>query len=284
MEQKVIVRKTHCLNGKDVYLFRIPNNTDDYIELTNEGCLINSIYIHDKNGNMKNVIDSRKNISSGFSSVTCKISGYEIDTGTKIWDVNEVGDNYVFLSLRVSEEESGEGVAFVIGARIMWVNLNRIVIDLYLTPNGAVEINLICNLFLQLSNDTVLSEYLVRTFCPEYFCDGVVRPVEQTSWDQLSFVTVEKEAQCFRYKDEQIKPMVEIVNEESALAVSAYSSMDMVTVEEKGVSILVSNSLEKGIFLKAGESYTGRVILGFDRIPAGSGADENFSSPFCAFV
>ena len=43
------------LNGDLAYYFRIPNQTGDYVELTNLGCQICGIHVHKLDGTMENI-------------------------------------------------------------------------------------------------------------------------------------------------------------------------------------------------------------------------------------
>ena len=80
--------------------------------------------------------------------------------------------SYVFLACQVSAEESKAGSALAVGARVMWVNLNRIVIDIFITPEHDASVNFTCNFPFQLSEAAPAASYSLRTFCPEELLGG----------------------------------------------------------------------------------------------------------------
>ena len=43
-------------SGKSVWSFRIPNSTNDYIELSTYGCSLQGLYVHDGDGALRSLI------------------------------------------------------------------------------------------------------------------------------------------------------------------------------------------------------------------------------------
>ena len=111
-------------SGEEAALFRIPNNTGDYIEISNYGWTICKICIHNAEGKIQNVLCGYETLPeyeafNGFvGAVLCSAK-----TAHKVWDIQEVGNNYVFFSCAVPEEETEVGCALTVGAKVMWVNL-----------------------------------------------------------------------------------------------------------------------------------------------------------------
>ena len=128
-------------NRERAVLYRIPNNTNDYIELTNYGCALKSICIHDRQGRLRNILlggrqpEEDRYPTGGQGLIRDHLSpALSSCLSHKLWQTQEVGENYVFLSCQVSEGESGLPTALTFGTRIMWVNRNRLIIDLFASP------------------------------------------------------------------------------------------------------------------------------------------------------
>ena len=139
VEQKIVTAHFGTVDGAEVSIFRIPNNTNDYIEVSDYGCTIKGIHIHGRDGQMHNVLcgyDTLEEYQTGrldLGAVTGTLNGHPLPTAHRHWNVEEVGENHLFLSCRLPAESTPAGIACAVGARVMWVNLNRIVIDLFAT-------------------------------------------------------------------------------------------------------------------------------------------------------
>lgn len=121
------------LNGDLAYCFRIPNQTGDYVEFTNLGCQIRGIHVHKLDGTMENV--------SSVSSST--LWGSEIGKmlSEKLWTIAEEGDNNVFLTYESLANENAYHTDIQLGVNVSWVNLNRLIIDFFLTPKKKICID-----------------------------------------------------------------------------------------------------------------------------------------------
>lgn len=292
MEQKVITAHFGSIDGTEVSLFRIPNSTNDYIEISNYGCTIKSIHVHGKNGHMQNVLcgyETLEEYQAGkqeLGAVTGTLNGHPLPIAHKIWHVEEVGDNYLFLSCKVSAEETPAGIACAIGARVMWVNLNRIVIDLFATPEKAAVLTLVSNLVLRLQEDPAFKGYTLRTFCPELLCEGQRLPISQTEYADMAFAPLASGVQTFISNSEDMKPMLELAHDPAALTVSAYSNMNVIQVEPFPIlnGVRLQPTMMDGTSLQAGQSFAGRIICGFDRLYSKEELENPVPSPFSAFV
>lgn len=255
MEQKVIEKRLVRVNeaGQEIYVFKIPNSTNDCLEVSNEGCQIQSILIHDKKRKMYELIcgQEKKSIFSSLGKLESNLS-------KKVWDIAEEGDNYVFFSCECDAEETGCDCRLKIGVRIMWVNLNRLVLDIYLTPEK--DIRYVWGSTLLLNPDGEGKEWKVRSFLP--LVDEEM--VEKTVFSKQKFgeLPENRETVFSSNSVQEIRPVLEIDEYKSELMVSVYSTFSecRVTKENGEVSL---NHTEK-IHLKAGESLAERVIYGFD--------------------
>lgn len=289
MEQKIVQSVFgETKNGQQVYLFHIPNNTNDYIEVSNYGCTIKSIHIHDRQGEMRNVLRGYETLAeyeqaaTGLGAVCDGLSSQLSGAlAHKIWNVEETGGNYVFLSCQVDEEESGLGTALTFGAKIMWVNLNRIVIDLFAAAENGAVMAPGCNLVFQLPGG---DGYTLRTFCPQAAVGEQMVPVENTAYAEMNFVPLTEEPQIFVSPQEEMKPMAELANRAAGLTISAYGNMDSLicaALPDHGVQM--NQFMLHGVELKRGESFSGRMIYGFDRLYTEEELENPEPSPFSAF-
>lgn len=288
MEQRIIQTVFGTTEtGETATLFRIPNHTDDYIEITNYGCMTKSIHIHDRRGELRNVLRGcetledcrqreRGTVYDGLSPALSARLAH------KLWETKEVGENYVFFSCQVSEAESGLDTALTFGARIMWVNLNRIVMDLFAAPEKECRMAPGCHLAFQL---TERDDYILRTFCPQMISGDKTVPAENTAYADMAFVPLKTGPQIFRSPQESMKPMAELASGATGLAVSSYGDMDSLICEKSpDGSVSIEQSMLRGVQLKSGESFSGRVIYGFDRLYAEEELKNPAPSPFSAFL
>lgn len=291
MEQKItrtVFGKTK--DGEAAELFRIPNSTNDYIEITNYGCALKSICLHDSQGNMRNILRGYETLEAYqqsedglaaiiFDRLSPKLSGC---LAHKLWETKEVGENYVFFACQVSPAESGLETAATFGARIMWVNLNRIVIDLFAASEKECLMAPGCNLTLRLTEH---GDYTLRTFCSQILAGEEAVPAEKTAYADMAFVPLKEESQTFLSPQEDMKPMAELASGTARLTVSSYGNMDsLVCGKLPDGSVSIGQSMLRGIRLKSGESFSGRVIYGFDRLYTEAELKNPEPSPFSAFI
>jgi len=295
MEQKIETAAFGTTkNQETVRLFHIPNNTNDYIEVSSYGCTIKSICVHNRKGVLQNLLRGFDTLAeyetsdAGIGAVlgSCTPTGQVSPLIHKVWDVADVGSNFIFLSCRVTAEECGCGCGLAMGARIMWVNLNRLVIDLYLTPEKDLSLHCACKLPFALTEDHTLEHYVVRTFCPRKLSpDGRSESVSGTAYGDLAFQPLGKEPEVFVYDDENMKPMAELANTEAGMTISAYGTMPSIEVIPDAAlgCVSLNQALMENVSLKAGESFTSRVIYGFDRLYTKEEMENPEPSPFGAF-
>lgn len=278
-------------DGKNVRLFRIPNNTNDYIEVSAYGCTIQGIYIHNKGvlQNMLcgfNALEEYEQSQNGTGSVFARFfSGAAMSFLThKVWDVAELGDNYVFLFCKATAEECGLGCGLALGARIMWVNLNRLVIDLFMTPEKDISVRCACGLPFRLNDD--LAGYSVRTFCPlRLETDGTPKPVSETPYGGLAFQQLGSNVESFIHDDPNIKPMAELANTAAGMTISAYGTMNSIQIipDLKQKCVILNQSMMENITLTGEASFSYQVIYGFDPLYTPEEIENPERSPFGAF-
>ncbi|BAL00545.1 hypothetical protein OBV_33460 [Oscillibacter valericigenes Sjm18-20] len=278
-------------DGTKAQLFRIPNNTEDYIEVSTYGCAIKGIFIHNREGKLQNVFCGMETLRNyelsvmGNGSIVGAVSKSSPSAAHahKVWDVAEVGENFVFLTCRESAEESGCGCEVTIGVQIMWVNLNRLIVDAYVTPEKDAEISLECRCFFKLQ-EAERDGYGLRTFAQEVIGeDGPMGKTENTPFRNLSFQPLPHEV-TFLSRDPQIKPMAELASTQSQITISAYSSMVSLLAkkaEELG-GVEIQQGMHHAVFLKSGETLTGRVIYGFDKLYSKDEVENPEPTPFSA--
>ena len=226
MEQKSIEKRLVRVNeeGKEIYVFKIPNSTNDCLEVSNEGCQIQSILIHDKKRKLHELScgQEKKSIFSSLGKLGSNLS-------KKVWDIAEEGDNYVFFSCECDAEETDCDCRLKIGVRIMWVNLNRLVLDIYLTPEKEMSCTWGSTLLLNPNEEE--KEWKVRSFLP--FADGEM--VENTVFSEQNFGELQdnRETVFSSNSVQEIRPVLEVDECKSELMVSVYSTFSECRVTRK---------------------------------------------------
>ena len=214
--------------GNPVYKFRIPNNTGDYVDVTNYGASISGIYVHRPDMSMEDLAGAN----------TLPILGGSLGKvlSDTVWSVMEEGENHVLFAQELNGADSPFGVSVKIGLRITWVNLNRLIIDIFATPAEAAAINIEGNISIDSSG---------KAFAPLY-CETPI----------------------FLNHSEEIKPMIELADDKSLLRLSVYSTFDSASCSKdeaaSRVNIKAFSSGEEQ--LKKGQTLTHRIILGIDYI------------------
>jgi hypothetical protein len=206
-------------DGKAIKVFKIPNSTDDYIEISTYGCALLGIHVHNREGIIQNILcetvtqKDKEAARAGAGLITMFLGpdASPVFLSEKLWEIAEIGANFVFLTCHVSALESSF-CDISIGAKIMWVNLNRLVVDIYITPKAETQLNLATNLFFNLAVNAPLSSYHLRSFCP--FVQGVegCQPVENTPFSAQSFQVIPAERTTFISDSEEMQPLAELTN------------------------------------------------------------------------
>lgn len=272
-------------DGAQVTLFRIPNSTEDYIELLNYGCTVKSLFLH-------NWADQAyRNQLQGFSS----LGEYEADTAAagaflgmpggdvppalfsrKVWEVQEVGTNYVVFSCCAEAGEEGLASGLTVRTKVQWVNRNRLVVDLYATPDRAMPLNFGLNLLF--GPVGAPGGAALRSFAPlvaprqEDRFTAPALPVEGTPYANQAFVPVCSTANVLLVGQAgEIHPMAELILAETGVSISAYTTANALwAAAQPGGAIALSPlsaCLDGPITpTPAGACWHSRAIYGFDPI------------------
>ena len=177
-------------------------------------------------------------------------------------------------------EENAYKVDLKLGAKVTWVNLNRLIIDYFITPKDKVSVDFSTN--LTVNNEE--RDFFLRSFCPVVNrASGEVYSVQDTEYKDMTFVPVS----CydrFISPSEDIKPMIELSDKNSKLRISAYSTLSAAQMSSNADGALtIVCSEEKEVELNAGETLASRVIFGFDYIEDVV-PDDNEPNPFSCFL
>lgn len=276
MEQKI--EKISCgiaENGKEVYLFRIPNSTNNYVEFSTNGCVLKGICLHTPDGSVENILAEAPPEFRGL--LYAEEAGCPAVPAGTVWDVAETGENHVLLTCRADGKNGG----IMLGTRIMWVNLNRLVVDLFVTPEKDALLDICSGLLLRTAER---GNCTLRTFCPRYRQDGDWRLTEDSPYGALRFQPLISDVIFAAPEEEAVRPMAEVVGTAKYLAVSIYGNLPETRCLplESGVQII--QTLVKPIGLRGGETCASRVIYGFDYFSPENELIEVPAGPFGASV
>ena len=262
--------------GQEVLLFRIPNNTNDYIEVTNYGCAICGIYVHNNQGKLENTVWGGTSLAEYEACNPGTIFAGPLGRALahKVWDVADVGDNYVFLASQCDAGESGCSSAVKVGARIMWVNLNRLVIDLFLTPGQGTQLTFGTQLLVDADKHAPLQ---VRSFCPQVSVAGAAPiPTEESPYAAMVFSDAAGMKDTFLSTSEEIKPMAELAVPGEGLFLSAYTTLSALRLEtcDQPKAVRLVQETDQPVPLGGGVSFTARAIYGVDYLRPQPASEE----------
>lgn len=272
-------------NNYPVCNFKIPNQTGDYVEVSNLGCTISGIHIHKLDGIMENIgISSENNSSNPNEVIWGRLCGGELGKclSEKVWSIVEENDNSVFLASECLASENTYNVDFRLGVKITWVNMNRLIIDYFITPREKTSMDFAANLDITNLNRS----FLIRSFCPTVLRkSGEQNKVQDTEYKEMSFVPLNSN-DCFISPVEDIKPLIELSDRNSKLRISVYSTFSEFQSEfmDDGNALSLKCSAEKITELDDSETFVNRVIFGFDYIDESADSDDTEPSPFSFFL
>jgi len=268
------IRKTQLFDSQEgtVYSIRLTNNTGDYIDLTNYGARLFGIHLHTPGGGMENVLPDCMEDESSIRSLsygTLLGGSLAEELSHKAWDIVDVDQTSILLTT-----ESASKIK--VGLKVTWVNLNRLILDLFATPENSADIS------LQPRIDLALREYDISCFCP--VVNG--EKAADSAYADMVFCPMKDEsgADIFSDTNDAIKPMLEIKDAASSLRISFYSTQHE-AMAWKGTELVSMTSFEaQPVQLQGSATLTERAIWGFDHITTNLASDENDpESPFLGF-
>ncbi len=270
MSDSVKLTKLFDLPEGTAYSVRIVNNTGDYIDLTNYGARLLDIFVHTPSGTMKNIFLPKLNSDKGTLDEhpeTLLLADVPNDLANTLWDISVETDSSVLLSA-----ESRSDIK--VGIRVTWVNLNRLILDYFLTPKDAGAVTFSS----RLSFDA--GKYEAAAFTEEV--NGM--PSANSEYKSMAFIPIKTTGDVFSTNNEEIKPMLEVKDSASPLRLSFYSTMTCAKVEDSVDHIEINSFPKEQADLLSGETLTERVICGIDYITTNLASDENDpESPFMGF-
>ena len=273
--------------GKEAWLYRIPNNTGDYVDVSSYGSRICGIHVHGENMSMESLLDDsfikEKFVKSNAAG--CLWGGYLVKvTANKVWDVAEEGDNYVLFTCKVDKGEVADS-ELTLGCQIMWVNLNRLIINYFISAEGSTDLDFESRIYIGAKGRAMS----LRSFCPKIIYDFPYEmDTSESEYRNLSFVPFKEKSPVAVSESDEIKPMLELAESDGLLHYSVYSTLTEATAEEEKAGETTScvfrmNSKEK-VELKSGETLNERVILGIDYIEIPAEDDGEEPDPFKTFM
>ena len=274
-------------DGKEAWLFRIPNNTGDYVDVSNYGARICGIHVHGENMAMESLLDDafmKADFVKGHTAGCLFGSNLGRVTANRVWKVEEEGDNYVLFSIKVPKGEVCDS-ELTLGCHIMWVNLNRLIINYFISAEEEAELDLESRVYLGAAG----KQLSLRSFCAKMMdADCAEKDTSDTAYKDLAFVPFREQSPRALSESDEIKPMLELADDKGLLHYSVYTTLQIASAEEEsagGVSSCVFrlNSKDK-VSVGAGETLSERVILGIDYIEIPEEDDGEEPDPFEAFL
>ncbi|MDR1559585.1 MAG: hypothetical protein LBS84_07790, partial [Clostridiales bacterium] len=136
--------------GEEIVLYRITNNYDAYVEFINYDCAVKSIVVPDCSGVARNVclgfdtLEEYERTQPAPGTINLVRSNKFLSH--VVWSPKEQGENYALLTAELSE------YGITASVRIMWVDYNRLVLDL----SAGSEISMTNNISFALDDTNTL--------------------------------------------------------------------------------------------------------------------------------
>ncbi|MCR4805321.1 MAG: hypothetical protein K5981_06655 [Clostridia bacterium] len=268
------IRKTHLFDSAEgsVYSIRLTNNTGDYIDLTNYGARLFGVHVHTPGDGMENVAPACEQEEAAIRALSsgCLLGGpLAGELSDKVWDIVDLDQTSIMFTAQTASR-------IKVGLRVTWVNLNRLILDIFTTPEGDADIA------LQPRLDLASRVYEIACFCPKVNGGSAA----DSAYADMAFRSMkcEAEADVFSDGNDAIKPMLEIKDTASSLRISFYSTQHEAKAwTDAGLVSMISFDAQP-IRVQASATLTERAIWGFDHITANLASDENDpESPFLGF-
>ena len=274
-------------DGKEAWLYRIPNNTGDYVDVSNYGARICGIHVHGENMVMESLLNDAfikeafvKEHTAGclFGSNLGRVAA------NRTWDITEEGDNYVLFSCKIPAGEAAES-ELTLGCHIMWVNLNRLIVNYFVSAKEDTEVEFESRVYIGASGRNLS----LRSFCAKLMdVVGCETDTSESEYRDLAFVPFREMSPKAVSESDEIKPMLELAEDGGLLHYSVYSTLQVAAAEEESAgnvsSCVFRLTSKEPVALKAGETLSERVILGIDFIEIPEEDDGTEPDPFAAFV
>lgn len=268
------IRKTQLFDSQEgaVYSIRLTNNTGDYIYLTNYGARLFGVHVHTPGGGMENLMPACEEEETAVRALRygCLLGGpLAEELADKVWDIVDIDQTSILFTTETSSHVK-------VGLHVTWVNLNRLILDLFVTPENDADIA------LQPRIDLAGRTYELSCFCPAV--NG--GKTADSAYANMSFCVMKTEAGADVFSDtnDAIKPMFEIKDTASSLRISFYTTQHEAKAWKQEDLVSMASFESAPVRVQANTTLTERAIWGFDHITANLASDENDpESPFLGF-
>jgi aldose 1-epimerase len=278
--------------GEDVTLYRIKNDDDAYIEVLDYGCLIKGIYVRDDSGELRNVCLNYDTLKE-YEQSDLALGGIPGRLGKapfrefshQIWSLVEEGENFVSFSRRSPAGEDGGKGNLDINARFMWLDYNRLVVDLTATGDAEEPINLSSNVLFNTDGSETLAGLKLRVFGDHYVkkdergeYTGELLPLIGSAYDSgEGFLTLGADPyeEIFVSAGAQMRPLAEFNSMKSGISLTVYTDMPAVRFFTTSAPTTAAAFLGQFVpgsgtgavpVLPAGKEWKQRIIYGLDRV------------------
>ena len=237
-------------HGEKVTLYRIENTAGCYVEILNYNCIVKSIFVTDNKSKLQNVClgyntlaeyeaDTR-NIGAIVNICPEKDANCKL-TGT-VWNTAETGENFVLFN-RLSPDGQELSV------RYMWVDYNRLVIDVNAKSNENTPASLTSNIHFNLDGEKTLAGCNFRVFADKVAetsngqYTGKLLAAAEAGFDGESFRNIEAEGYTgiLVSEGEKIRPFMELNSLTCGISLTSYGTAPALHVNlthEPGTAVL----------------------------------------------
>lgn len=264
--EKMLFGKTE--DGREKTLYRIYNNAGSFIEVEDYGCTVHSMYIQNKERQLQNVL-----VAPG----TVMGKEWARPLATAIWESREAEDKAVAFCAKA---EIGE-IQLSAEVRFRLKDFDRLVIDYIVNTNLPYKAYLTHQLAFSLDDTKSLDMYTMRIFTKEELNEYSQRvPVDLKSVSNLKYLPIRDGEHTYLSFGKEIHPFAELASEKSDLALTAYSTMEAMSILKQGDS---SDALSFRAFplQEPAKEWRARTVFGIDLLY--HEGDSMPASPFMFF-
>lgn len=211
-------------DGHETVLYRICHENGTYVEVLNYGCTLRGMGVFERGHRLRNVIAGPKDAAAcemtdipGGIRITGAAPDAVKELEHSVWQTQEIGQNFVLFCAKSKE------YGFSAAVKIRLMDHQRLVLDYMAAAEKASDYGITHSVPFRLCELDRQRQQKARIFCPAC-ANG--ETLDQRGFSSVHYTGIE-EAADVRFVSEggQIHPMVELLAEETELALSAYSTM-----------------------------------------------------------
>ncbi len=249
-------------DGRPITLYRLTNGLGSFLDVTDYGCAIVGMHVHERNQQLRNVLvcPAEENGMPAAQAGVVVCGDWAGSLNDRLWEMSEGEDDSAVFRTEAQER----GCILKAEVRFRMKDFDRLVIDYSVETTEERHVYLTHKVCFCLDGDDPLKTHKMRVFA-ETMCDadGNLLPVSAS----LEYNPVSTDGICYVSRKEEIRTFAELAADATDLALSAYARTDGMLVEYSAdpIPCVCFTACEMELpLLRTGTTRTSRTVYGVD--------------------